>query len=185
MKMSQRLKILFFTLICFTLCPPAYSSSRSRAVAIGGSFSPKSIGLTLEIPNKKEDALNTFIIGADLFGVINGRYQAGYKIEYFLNYDIISWKGNEGLSLSLFAGPGAMAGFVRDREKNPGLSAGLCADIGVSFSFPSSVKISVGFSAGLAYHISKLKGSGHYVTFYKNGVYMSPYPVIGIVYIFR
>lgn len=184
MKMRRRIQIIFL-IMTFAIFPAKYSYARSGGMAIGASFSPKATGLVLEFPNKKEDAVNTFIIGADMYGVIKGRYGAGYKLEYFMNYDLLSWKGSDGLSIALFAGPGAMAGFVRDREKSPGLAAGLCGDIGASFTFRTSVKISLGFSAGLAYHISKRKGTDHSVTFYKNGVYMAPCPVVSIVYIFR
>lgn len=185
MKMKRRIQIIFLIIMATAIFPLKYSYASSRGMALGASFSPKASGLTLEIPNKKEDALNTFIISADMYGVIEGRYGAGYKIEYFMNYDLLSWKGKDGLSIALFAGPGATAGFVRDKEKNPGLAAGLCGDIGASFTFRASVKISLGFSAGLAYHVSKRKGRDHAVTFYKNGIYMAPYPIIGIVYIFK
>lgn len=179
---SLIIPIIFLTVIiscfdCFADNPYCHS--------VGASFSPKMCGISWEFYSKNESAFHQLFLGSDLYGVIDGRYPPGYRIEYFLNYDFKTWRGRDGLKINFYAGPGAAAGLVRDVENGRGFFTGLCGDIGLSFGFRSYFKINVGFSGALAYHVARRKGHNYSVNLYKNGILTVFYPVVGIRYVFK
>lgn len=180
-------KLIIITLAFFAILTGSFNCTADNPYqhSIGGSFSPKACFVSWEFYSRNELSSHNFLFGTDLYGVINGRYSPGYKVEYFLNYDFKSWQCSDGLKINFYSGPGAMAGFLRDIDNDWGFCAGLCGDTGFSFNFKSSFKISIGFSGSLAYHVSRKSVRTYSVNLYKNGILTAICPVVGIRYVFR
>lgn len=93
------------------------------------------------------------------------------------------WQSSEGNQIRLFAGPGAMLGYASDNNEPEGLIIGLKGKIGGECIYGRNVSISLGFSPIIGSHI--VNYPDHYsMKTYKNGLYYSVIPEIGIKYRF-
>ncbi len=121
----------------------------------------------------------------DLYGVLDGKYsQPGYKVDYYIMFPFFSSSFKDGTVLEIAAGPGAMAGYARDRSACSGSVFGLSALLSAEFRFNVPIVISLGFSASLGGHVIFDDRFGGTMKFYRNGMYDAWIPELSIRYRF-
>lgn len=183
--MNYKLKIVISVSLMLIFIKANCQADNPRGHEVGMAFSPKGCGISWDFCGNKEAISNLFVVGTDFYGVINGKHNSGCKAEYFLNYILKTKEAGDGLKISFYSGPGAIAGYLRDKDRGYGLCAGLAADVGVSFKFKTNFNITAGFTGAFAFHISRHGGNNYSVNFYKNGVLQSFFPVVSIGYTFK
>lgn len=178
--MSGYVKMIFLSAVlsCASLLS-AYSQPKS----VGTSFSFSNIGIVYE----HQCAPDTFL-GISLRTETSEMF-AGRKdypgISAAASWNIIfkEWESSEGNSIRLFAGPGAVLGWTADNNDFDGMLIGLRGAIGGECLFDRKIAISVSIAPVLGAHIvNRLNHST--MKLYKNGIYYSLIPEIGIKYTF-
>ena len=167
-------------LLCLLLAPLRATGQRAE---LGIISSPRSAGIALLLSGKSgnRSLIRTYV---DLYKVMDGTCEVpGYKVDYHILYQVYDRSFSDDFALILSAGPGAVAGYVRDKGKERGLGLGLSGAFIMSMEF-RSVKLSAGISAVLGCHVSSSRLHDRTLDFYQNGVYQSYIPEITISYSF-
>ena len=164
---------------------------------LGAYNSLKGIGASAAFRSGDSGTMNIINLYADMFGVFSGRTRdVGVAASFSRDY-VLAYADFDYACLSIHAGPGCLAGYVRDFErhffssegepyKNMGLVAALTGNIGLSADFFShSVSIDVSFSVNPGVHIRKDKDNGALLlSLYKRGLYYCLIPQVCIYYRF-
>ena len=177
--MSRYLKlILILAVLCASLLS-AYSQPKS----IGTTFSFRNIGVVYE-HTCAEDATLAVSLLAETAEMFAGRREVpGITAAISWNITLKEWKSSEGNAVRLFAGPGAIAGYAADHLNFYGLLLGLKGTLGGECTFDRNIAISVSLSPMLGTHIvNRLNHST--MKLYRNGIYYSLIPEIGLKYRF-
>lgn len=105
-------------------------------------------------------------------------------LSFTWNMPIAEYISRNGNAICIFAGPGAIGGWVRDNNQRHGVIFGVKGRIGVECRFHErNVAISACLSPELGMHIS-MKGDTSYMRLYRNGMLHGILPEIGIKYAF-
>ncbi|MBR1573319.1 MAG: hypothetical protein IJ652_00555 [Bacteroidales bacterium] len=176
--MKKVMLILAFTFLSLAL--PA----QRKSVCLGGFFSPRACGVTLVFP--RDRSFSDLRLSADLGGVIRGETAIpGVRAEWQYNYILSRWEVPDGTHILLYAGPGAMLGYVYDGSNGRGVAAALNAAVGGGFRFPGSpVLVTVGFSGSVGCHLTMTDSHDSRMTLYKTGLRNFLTPEISLRYDF-
>lgn len=180
--MTLRLKVLTLVLVLL----PAGHSARAQGFALGTFHSFKGLGLSAEIPSSKPKEYNSFSLFADLARVYTGDSPSpGVKFNMSHNIRIVDFKPRTADRISLFSGAGFSAGWVRDSGKDCyGLTGALSGTIGARAAFSCNIVLSLGIT--LETGILLYKDNGHIKsTLYRDGIYQTVLPHLGIYYLFE
>ena len=186
---SMRLRFAIIWLLPVLLLQP--EGAAAQAQYFGGYSSIKGVGVTYAAPSGDGRSFLSWTAAFDFSGLINRteRIQTpGESIRFSYDYLIHSWTvPTTGTSVTLFAGPGAMLGHVRDRDKKLGLAAAVAGDAGLLFDFRKTCAISLKFCADLGIHYGKrsqyedINRYDPIAEFYKNGIYRLLFPEVRIM----
>lgn len=165
----------------------ALDREKLHHVEMGTMHSPKSLGLTLELPDDDYDASDLFTLLADMHGLWDGtRPMPGIKLSYIRNVTLKEFRLDDCIEASIFTGPGIIAGVVRDSDKPFGFMAGLTGDVGVRLFFPSRIVIYFEFGMDIALFLSRHPySSGIDMSYYRSGLKNFFYPQLRIAYSLR
>ena len=169
------------TLILLVAALPSHGQQRNFSA--GGLFSPKACGVSLVW--SRGDGFSDLRLCADLHNVLGGKTPApGIRAEWYNDYIIHRWNAPDGVTINLYAGPGALVGYVEDQEDGRGAVAAVCGNIGFLFHFPGRITISAGFSSNLGFHLTMTDTHHSRMSFYKAGMIGTAWPEVGIRYTF-
>ncbi len=148
---------------------------------IGTFFSFNRSGFSFTMQPSAENAFWEVTVGIDYGGsVLNQNPAPGIAGTFSYNLIIADWSHSNGSS-RLYAGPGAMLGYIRDKDKPYGVVAALTGTFGYEYSFNVPLVITVGIVPTFGMHIGS-SGNGLLMDFYKNGLTWSLGPQIGLKY---
>lgn len=162
--------------------------------------SPKGLGACLYLP-EKDGIFHTVTAYVDLYGIPSSRcLYPGFKANVSRQYSLKSW-AKDGYSISMYAGPGVSAGYVRDHDKgrgidlstlisdNPGVAFAVSGDIGWRFDFGGFVALDLSFTAEAGVHVRRNEKEKGYaatsLSIYNNGLMQALYPQLIILFKFR
>lgn len=150
----------------------------------GTVHSLKGFGASYEYPHKSR-GVNVVTAYFDLYGIPSLKTSTpGFRLSFLHNLDLAQGSLRDGdATWNLYAGMGAMAGYLTENNLRNGLATGLTGDFGIRFIFPSSFAVSVYLQGDLAAHLKM--DDGLTMTMYKNGLYRAWMPMLGISYKFR
>ena len=177
--MSRYLKALVLPAVLFASLLSAYSQPKS----IGASFTFSNIGLVYE-HQCAPDAFLGISLRAETAEMFSGRKShPGISATATWNIIVKEWKSSEDNKVSIFAGPGAVLGWMADHNEFEGLLLGLRGTIGGECTFDRNIAISVSLAPVLGAHIvNRLNNST--MKLYRNGLYYSLIPEISLKYSF-
>ena len=156
----------------------------SQPKSIGASFTFSSIGLVYEHTQPSSNSFVEVSLKAETAEMFAGRNTyPGISASMTWNIIFKEWLSSEGNLIRLFAGPGAMVGYASDHNEPEGLIIGLKGKIGGECIYGRNVSISLGFSPVIGSHIVNYPDY-YSMKIYKNGLYYSVIPEIGIKYRF-
>ncbi len=169
--------------LALALCQTAGGQVRS----LGTWHSRKGAGLTMQVPARHPGESNTFTVYAELGDIYAGHLETpGGKFVFSHNISILSFEGVQEGDISLFAGAGASAGWVKDYGREGfGMMAAVNGSFGASAAFTANrIHVSAGVTIEAGPWLQKT-GDNYSVSLYRNGIYRSFYPYISISYLFR
>ena len=158
------------------------SVSYAQPKAAGATFSFKGISLSYEHcmndsfleASLKAETAETFLYRSECPG-ISGSLTWNFRIR--------EWISSEGNTITVFAGPGLIAGYGPDFKRQSGLFYGLKGRAGIECDFERNVVISLAVSPIIGSHI--VFHTDHIsMNPYLNGLIYSVLPEIGIKYRF-
>ena len=120
------------------------SPKEGWTVALGGIQSPKGVGLCADF-SRDATSFRSLAFTADLIDILDGTASTpGVKMTYYHNFVFKEW--SEG-KYACYAGPGLMAGYVRDLSNHLGFAGGVSGDIGFRALCLKGISVSVEFQA--------------------------------------
>ena len=158
-------------------------SLSAQKVSAGALFSPKGCGVAVSVPAAGGECTASFAALADFSGLLLGKTKyPGAMARFYYDYTIFSKSdGPAGDAFTLYAGPGAMLGYVRDRDGIFGAAVALSGELGIAYFPVNYVRISLGFNVDLGLHFD----SGDKKTrIYMEGLIRTWMPQIGLMYCF-
>ena len=176
----NKLRILLIPVLTLMLLSNTARAWDGRTY-LGGWFSTKGVGVTAVFA--KDSYFHEVRLAADLAGLIRGRADfPGIRAEWNMNYYFAGWTPYDGFRIRLYAGPGAMLGYVDDGDSGRGVTAALSGTIGGAFWFFGPVCITVGFTGALGCHAAFTDSHDTTLTLYTTGLKNILTPEIGIRY---
>lgn len=178
--MNNRRFILsvFFVILSSILSRGQGRDARKNDWGVGGVFSPRGTGAVLS------KGANSIRLIADMYGVIDGRFQPGFKFYYFADFPM-SLAEKPELRIQSFVSPGIMLGRVRDKKREPGFCGGIALATGVEFIYRKRLSVRCGFSGDFAMHHHHKDGKrGKVLDIYQNGFRYAPFPELTVTYKF-
>ncbi|MBO6169681.1 MAG: hypothetical protein J6O51_06885 [Bacteroidales bacterium] len=180
-----------YTLLTAVLLGLLFPTLEANAQEAGLFNSPKGIGLVFRSA-EKADAFNNLTAYVDIYGVATSRCSyPGYKMNFSRLY-VFSRKPHDGYSISLYAGPGLSAGYVRDHDKgrgwdisslmsdNQGIMLGISGGAGCRFDFGTRVALDLSLTAEAGLHLRRNESEKNYsatnLSIYNNGLLQAIYP---------
>lgn len=170
-------------LLSVTLLLAVSFSLSAQKVSAGALFSPKGCGIIVSVPAAGGECRATFEGLLDFSGLLLGKVKhPGGMFRFFYDYTILTKTCGSDTSLfSLYAGPGAMLGYVRDRDGIFGPAVALSGEFGMAYSPKPCVRLSLGINVDLGLHFDVEES--------KTGIYMEGLtrawmPSVGIMYCF-
>ena len=190
---------LYTTLAAFTIAFALFPSGL-RAQEAGLFSSPKGVGAVFRLP-ERDNVFHSATFYVDIYGVVTSRCSyPGYKLNISRQY-IFSRLQRNGYSMTLYAGPGVSAGYVRDHDKgrgfdlvslmsdNQGLMFALSGDAGCRFDFGGSVALDLSLTAEAGVHVRpnerEQSYQATYLSIYNNGLLQALYPQFTILFKIR
>lgn len=173
--------ILFYTLILsFLQVNEARAGGRHVA---GLNFSFKEAGIVYG--RLGDDYFNEIKFSTDLSGVMRGWVDyPGYKVSFSRHITVFSKEISSGSEMRLTAGPGVMAGYLRDNDTKYGTTLALSGHLGMMFVTPRNVILHFRFTADLGLHHSKAPNGGDVLKPYYDGLTRSYMPELALLYKF-
>ncbi len=186
-----------YTILAALLVAFALQPSSLRAQEAGLFSSPKGVGAVFRLP-QKDNVFHSATFYVDVYGVITSRCSyPGYKLNLSRQYVFKRFQ-RDGYSMTLYAGPGISAGFVRDHDKrrgidfsslmsdNQGLMFALSGDAGCRFDFDGRVALDLSFTAEAGVHVRRNEREQNYpatyLSVYNNGLMQVLYPQLTILF---
>ena len=165
----------------------ALDREKLHHVEIGTMHSPKSLGVTVELPDDYYHASDFFSLLADMHGLWDGtRPMPGVKLSYIRNVTLKEFRLDDSVEASFYSGPGIIAGVVRDSDKAFGFMTGLTGDVGLRMFFQNRVVVYFEIGVDVALFVSRNPYvSGLDVTYYHSGLKNFFYPQLRIAYSLR
>ena len=156
----------------------------SQPKSLGASFTFSSIGIIYEHSVPSTNSFAEVYLKAETAEMFAGRSSyPGISASMTWNIIFKEWQTTEGNQIRLFAGPGAVLGYASDHNEPNGLILGLKGRIGSECIYTRYVSVSLSFSPVIGSHI--VNYPDHYsMKTYRNGLYYSVIPEIGIKYRF-
>ena len=141
-------------LLSATLLLAVSFGASAQKVSAGALFSPKGCGVIVSVPAAGGECRATFEGLLDLNGVLLGKTRRpGGMLRFFYAYTFFHRNcGDSPAEFSLYAGPGAMVGYVRDRDGIFGPAAALSGEFGMAYSPLPCFRLSLGFNVDLGLH---------------------------------
>ena len=170
-------------LLSATLLLAVSFSVSAQKVSAGALFSPKGCGIVVSVPAAGGECRATFEGLLDFSGLILGKVNhPGGMLRFFYDYAILTKTcGEAPAEFTLYAGPGAMLGYVRDRDGVFGPAVALSAEFGMAYSPKPCVKISFGINADLGLHFDVNESK---TRIYLEGLTRAWMPAVGLQYCF-
>lgn len=158
----------------------ALSPQGERSLALGGIQSLNGVGASADFV-RDASSFHSLALTADLIDILDGKASTpGVKMTYYFNMVLKDW--SEG-KYACYAGPGLMAGYVRDLNHHLGFAGGVSGDAGFRVRCLKGIVVSVEFQVDLA-----LQFKNRYVpdmSLYDAGFRHSYFPYVRIQYSFR
>lgn len=155
----------------------------AQSIAAGSFHSFKGVGISAEIPSAGISEFNVFTLYADLADVYAGvQPSPGIKFNYSHNIGLVRINPLSREDFSLFAGSGFSAGWVTDSGRDGyGLCAALSGTFGARAGFPSGIVLTLSLSIETGGFVHD-NNSHVESTLYRNGLFHTAFPSIGIYY---
>jgi hypothetical protein len=154
------------------------SPEKGRSVALGVVQSPKGVGFCADF-YRDATSFRSLALTADLIDILDGSASTpGVKMTYYLNMVLKDW--SEG-KYAFYAGPGLMAGYVRDLSNHLGFAGGVSGDIGFRALCLKGITVSVEFQVDFAL---QFKSRYTDMSLYRAGYSHSYLPYLRIQYSF-
>ena len=158
----------------------AASSRNGREWALGGTQSPKGVGVCMDFVHER-GAFHSLDLTADLIDILDGRASTpGVKLCFRHNIVFKDWEDGR---YACYAGPGLMAGYVRDMNNHFGFAGGLSADLGFRFHCARGLTLAVEWQADFALQFKNRYRPN--MSLYEAGYRHSYYPHVRILYRFK
>jgi len=152
--------------------------------SIGANFSVTGLAACYEHYQGKGDSFVELTLKAEMSEMVPGRTDVpGVSCSFTWNIELMEWLSVNGNRLTLFAGPGVIAGLGHDFKGPYGFFGGLKGRVGVECAFERKITISAFVSPVIGSHF-ELNGEGLLMKLYKNGVIYGLMPEISIKYRF-
>ena len=183
----------FFLTVTFFMLSSGLSSLYARSKAIGATFSYTGTAVSYEHTTKKDNSYLDLSLKAEFSEFTSGRSSyPGISTSLTWNSILKDWTTSEGNTVSIFAGPGVVAGFGKDYSKSKkttpvessdGVFFGIMGKIGVECRFIRRVNLTASISPVIGSHLIYNNGLVT-MKWYRNGLYYALVPEIGIKYRF-
>lgn len=148
-----------------------------RELAVQGGV--QGLGLTYSFPAEKNNNFQSVSIFIDYQGLLFGRASTpGGCLRYDYHFSLM----NQGRML-LYAGPGAMAGYVTDRSQPYGLVMGLVGNLGFKYLFDRNITLGASLHPVVGYHVHRVDGQAK-LNLYQSGLWRTILPEFSIGYRF-
>lgn len=158
-------------------------SLSAQKVSAGALFSAKGCGVAVAVPAAGGECTVLISALADFSGLLLGKTKyPGCMARFYYDYTIFSKEFAAGDSFTLYAGPGAMLGYVRDTDGIYGAATALSGELGLAYFPIRRVRISFGFNVDLGLHFDS--GGDKKTRIYMDGLIRSWMPQIGLMYCF-
>lgn len=180
--MGKAIYILLATLI-FSITISAVSAfAQPKSIGLVSSF--KGFAISYEHNLSKSDMFIEMSLAADASEMF--LYRASYpgvSASLTWNHIFISRTIHDDIKMNIFAGPGITMGYGTDFKAGEGYFFGIKGRAGLECCFERRIIISACVSPVLGMHMIPYR---EYLSlrYYKNGIYYSPIPEIGIKYRF-
>ncbi|MBP5539339.1 MAG: hypothetical protein J6X69_05875 [Bacteroidales bacterium] len=149
----------------------------SRAIHLQGGF--QDIGITYSFTTEQNNNFHSISLLIDTQDLVTERMSTpGGFVRYDYHFALL----NQDRML-LYAGPGAMAGYVTDHRQPYGLTLGLAGNFGFKYLFDKSLTLGVSIHPVLGYHIHRTDGQAK-LNFYQSGLWRTILPEFSIGYNF-
>lgn len=146
--------------------------------ALGAIQSPKGVGICADF-YRDASSFRSLALTADLIDILDGSASTpGVKLTYYLNMVLKDW--SEG-KYACYAGPGLMAGYVRDLNNHLGFAGGVSGDIGFRAHCLKGITLSLEFQVDFAL---QFKNRYTDMSLYRAGYSHSYFPLLRIQYSF-
>ena len=177
--MPQGAKISLVVLMTFLFLGGINAQERS----IGATFSYAGTGISFQDKINEETFIEIQLRGETTHLFAAASTMPGMTASLTWNMIFAQMTSPDGNRISLFAGPGILAGFADNIPIHKGVVFGLKGRVGAECSFNRNVAISACISPLIGVHAS-MKDGMPYMLLYKTGLLNSAMPEIGIRYIF-
>ena len=170
------------SVLCFLLVAGCLSCAAQPLLGLYNST--KGFGINAIRPVSGQEEFDNFCLYADIYGLPLGKSTApgvffGYTRDYIFRTIEI-----DQIVFDFYAGAGASAGYVRDREaERMGGVFALCGDVGVRADFSRLISVALSFRTDLGLYMSKESASAALLfSFYRNGLIRTLHPQISILF---
>lgn len=166
----------------FLLCPGVLFAGDKY---LGTFYSFKNSGVCfLSINDSSRQFSKTDLI-LDFSGLFSGvTDMPGYSLRYARGSFLRDWELPTGTKMHLFAGPGAIGGYLRDFDGVFGPTFAMSGMAGLFFEMERGVSLSLSFSADLGVHVKSIQGRNT-LRLYRNGLIRSFSPEVHILFRLR
>ena len=182
--MSERHKRIcrFMTVIFIVLM--SLSTMHAQPKSLGAVFAFTGVSVSYEHDLDRYDSFFEVSLKSEMSEYFRIKEKnPGISASASWNFLLKNWTSAEGNTVSLFAGPGVLAGYGPDFKQSDGFFFGLKGRIGFECSYARNVIISAFVSPTWGSHIAFDKDY-HKMRSYMNGFIYSIVPEIGIKYRF-
>ncbi|MBR6054490.1 MAG: hypothetical protein IKP46_04040 [Bacteroidales bacterium] len=170
-------------LVSATLLLAVSFSLSAQKVSAGALFSPKGCGVVVEVPAAGGECTATFEGLLDFSGLLLGKVNhPGGMFRFFYDYTFFRKPcGESEGEFTVYAGPGAMLGYVRERDGIFGPAVALSGEFGIAYSPKPCVRLSLEINADLGLHFDVNNSK---TRIYLEGLTRAWMPSVGIMYCF-
>ena len=157
-------------------------SLSAQKVSAGALFSPKGSGISVAVPAAGGECTVSISALADFSGFLLGKAGfPGAMVRFFYDYTFFSRTWAAGDTLTLYSGPGAMLGYVRDRDGIFGPAVALSGELGLAYFPIQHVRISLSLNVDLGLHFDT---DDKKTRIYMEGLIRTWMPTVGLMYCF-
>ncbi len=135
------------------------------------------LGFSYSFSIDKNDNFQSVSLFLDMQGLSTGKvnYPGGFA-RYDYHFALLNTR-----RMLLYAGPGAILGYMTDTDQIYGITLGLCGNIGLKYQFDKHLDIGLSLHPVLGYHLN-LNDGGEKLNIYQAGLWRSILPEISVGY---